>query len=79
MKDTTWSLRALVSHTPAWASKALAGLATIYGAHQACLVQGLFVLSPDVEHKINGAYGVLTLLLLGFGGRKKPDVTDGSM
>jgi hypothetical protein len=77
MKNTTWSIPAMLSHTPAWASQVLAGLTTLFGAYQACIMQGLLVLSPEVEHKINGAYGIACMLLLGFGAKRKTDKDNG--
>jgi len=79
MKNTTWSIQSVFSHTPGWASSVLATITTLFGAYQMALTQGLFVLSPNVEHKINGAYGIATMLLLGFGAKKKTDKDNGTV
>lgn len=73
MKNTTFSLSNLFSHSPAWASVSLSIWGTAYGVYLLGITNDMYHLSPHAEHMVNGIYGMGNLILLAFGAKRKDD------
>ncbi len=73
--NTTISLPNLFSHTPKWASSVMTILSFCYLLNGGCQLYDLYKLPEPIQHKVDGIYGIGTLVLLSFGAKKPTDAT----